>query len=215
MRDNLQTFTHAIHKVEKKIIRMAELTRRELELAVDSLVSKKEEKSHKVLELDLKVDDFDYKIHSSILELLMIQPPLPKELQALTTMNRISREYERIGDQAVNIADLGKDTSIRADSQLYMELKEMCRLTCSMLKGSMEVVQNKNLSQAKEIAEQDDIVDNYFHQIHLYIVSEMRRNTEQIESLANLLLVTRYLERSADHVVNVTRQIEKVTYLIE
>ena len=130
MQNNLRTFTKAIDDIERKIIEMADITGQELQLAVHSLTDR-EKNNHcqQVLQLDRQVDDYDYQIYSSIIELILIQPPLPVELKTLTIMNRISREYERIGDQAVNIADLAAVTKLSGGSRLYQELKEMCDLT--------------------------------------------------------------------------------------
>lgn len=215
MKGSLKTFTNAIDDVEKMIIKMAKITEKEISLAVESLVFSTKERTEKVFELDSVVNELDQKIHSSILQLIMIQPPLPNELQALTTMIRISREFERIGDQAVNIANISQFTIIHADSDIYLEIKEMCRLTTSMLTESIDVIKNKNSLQALRITQRDDEVDRYFHQIHKLIVSEMRRDMDQIELLAYFLLIVRYLERSADHVVNVMQQIEKIEFLVE
>ncbi|KMK77379.1 phosphate signaling complex protein PhoU [Alkalihalobacillus pseudalcaliphilus] len=215
MQNNLRTFTKAIDDIERKIIEMADITGQELQLAVHSLTDR-EKNNHcqQVLQLDRQVDDYDYQIYSSIIELILIQPPLPVELKTLTIMNRISREYERIGDQAVNIADLAAVTKLSGGSRLYQELKEMCDLTTSMLASSIYGIQEKDPSIAEKMEKQEDEVDQYFHRLHQYIVDEMRHEPEQIGSLANLLLVSRYLERSADHVVNVTRQVTQMVHML-
>jgi phosphate transport system protein len=127
-------------------------------------------------------------------------------------MIRISREFERIGDQAVNIADVSQHTDVKTNSQTFEMIHQMSKLTTMMLSQSIEILDSKNLELIPFISDREEGVDRYFHDIHHSLVSEMRDYPDQIESLANLLLVSRYLERSADHVVNVTRQIKKNEY---
>ena len=127
-------------------------------------------------------------------------------------MIRISREYERIGDNAVNIADLRKYTNIKVGSDVYQRIEAMCKLTSDMLEGSIDVLKSKDKKQAPIIVVKDDEIDQYFHENQQMIIREMSKDKASIESLANLLLVNRYLERSGDHIVNVMRQVESGNY---
>ncbi|MCD8510277.1 MAG: phosphate signaling complex protein PhoU [Bacillus sp. (in: Bacteria)] len=212
MAENLRTFTDAMDAIQRKIVQMAEIAGKEIVISVESLVQQNNEKMEEVLKLDKRVDEFDEKIHSSVLQLIIIQPPLPQELKALATMMRVSREYERIGDYAVNIADTSQYLEIEENSDIYVMIHEMSQLTESMLKESIEVLKDKTITDAKSVEAKDDEVDNYFHRLRERLVLEMKQDTENIESLSNLLLVSRYLERSADHVVNVTRQVVRSRY---
>lgn len=212
MAENLRTFTDAMDAIQRKIIQMAEIAGKEIVISVESLVQQNNEKMEEVLNMDKQVDEYDENIHSSVLQLIIIQPPLPQELKALATMMRVSREYERIGDYAVNIADTSQYLEIKEDTDKYKMIYDMGRLTESMLKESIEVLKNKSIKDAKSVEVKDDEVDNYFHRLRKRLVIEMKQDSENIESLSNLLLVSRYLERSADHVVNVTRQVVRSRY---
>src|SRR5690625_3953322 len=101
----MTTFSRAIDNIEKKIIEMGKLVHLEL-TGIQNLLSGRKEHDYDVFELDVKVDKLDEDIHSEIIQLIIIQPPLPQELQALTAMMRVSRELERLGDQTVNIAEV-------------------------------------------------------------------------------------------------------------
>ena len=127
-------------------------------------------------------------------------------------MIRISREYERIGDNAVNIADLSEYTTIDVQSDVFQRIDEMSKLTSTMLEASIDVLKTKDQEQAPLIVESDDDIDQYFSDNQQYIIQEMSEEKKDMESLANLLLVNRYLERSGDHIVNVMRQVESGNY---
>lgn len=100
MQNNWRTFMDIADDIETKILKMSCLVNKELKLAVDTLISQQNKNTGQVSKLDKKVDDYDSGIYSDIINLILIQPPLSSELEALTRMNRISREYERIGDHA-------------------------------------------------------------------------------------------------------------------
>lgn len=208
----LKTFTCAIQEIQEQIIKMAKLADKELKMAVDSLVSDDKSSMDEVVKSDLLVDKLDNNIQSSILQLIMLQPPTPEELRTLTTMMRISREFERVGDLAVNIAKISKKTLISKNSELFTNIKEMSNLTGTMLTETIHVLKNKNVKEASLIAKTDDQVDHFFQENQFRIILEMKRETDQIEMLANLLLINRFIERSADHVVNVSRQVARDLY---
>ncbi|MDT8862167.1 phosphate signaling complex protein PhoU [Alkalihalobacillus sp. MEB130] len=209
MRSSLRSFTDAITDIQKQIAEMGKLTKQELFLAVGSLVVENEENRKEVYQLDKLVDHYDESIHSSILQLITIQPPLPQELKMLSTMIRISREYERIGDQAVNIADIAQFSKMKVRSKTFAMIRDMSAITTMMVAASIELLITKNGEIIETIVRQEEEVDQFFREIQHHIVSEMQRDSAQIDTLANLLLVNRFLERTADHVVNVTRQVER------
>lgn len=212
MSETLKTFTNAIGDIQTQIFEMALIVEKEIRLAVEALVSSEKHEIKEVIDLDKDVDQYDNKIHSSILQLITIQPPLPKELEKLTAMIRISCEYERIGDNAVNIADLSEYTTIDVQSDVFQRIDEMSKLTSTMLEASIDVLKTKDQEQAPLIVESDDDIDQYFSDNQQYIIQEMSEEKKDMESLANLLLVNRYLERSGDHIVNVMRQVESGNY---
>lgn len=192
---------------------MALIVKKETYLSVKALNPNSKEKGDEVIQLDQIADDYDDKIQSSILQLIMIQPPLPDELQKLTAMIRISREYERIGDNAVNIADLSQDTNINEKSNVYQRIAVMCEHNSSMLEDSIDVLRTKDNKQAQIIEEKDDQIDEFFYDNQKFIIKQMKsEKSVDMKTLANLLLVNRYLERSGDHVVNVMRQVRRGNY---
>ncbi|RKL65001.1 phosphate transport system regulatory protein PhoU [Salipaludibacillus neizhouensis] len=209
MEGQLKTFTVAIDDIQRQMLKMGELVNREMNLAVESIFSEKKDIENEVIQIDKKVDDFDNKIQSSILQLITIQPPFPRELEVLTTMIRISRELERIGDHSVNIVEISQFIKVNKASQLYIVFREMSGLTSKMLEESIQMLRKSSNDQEQLIMEKEEEVDRYFDANQKFIVAEMRRDNEQIESLVHLLMVNRYLERGADHIVNVVRLHEK------
>jgi phosphate transport system protein len=208
----IKTFTNSIDDIQEQILEMGKMVQNELSIAVELLVYPENKQTNQVQQIDQQVDQYDNDIHSAVLQLITIHPPLPEELKALTTMMRISRELERIGDQAVNIAEISQSRVLQSKTESLSMLDQMKELVISMLEESMTVFAEKNLEQAKVVAQKDDEVNRCFLDVQKLIVQEMQADPDQIEVLSQLILVNRYLERSADHVVNITRKVKSTIY---
>lgn len=207
---NFMTFTSEIQEIEEKLLMMGEWVQQEYQQAVTSIFSTSGKFTEIIYELDKKVDQHDAETERSVLQLIMMQPPLPRELEALTATLRISRELERVGDYAVNIMEIGEKVSSRTVFQ--EEIIEMSSFVEKMLTDCMVSLKNKNVEQAAKIEKLDDTIDQLYEQLQRKLITEMKRNPSQAEQLANLHLMNRYIERSADHVVNISRLVKKMMY---
>ncbi|MBU9712875.1 phosphate signaling complex PhoU family protein [Evansella tamaricis] len=210
MNNKFMTFISEIQVIEKNLLEMGELVQQEWLIAATSVFSKTGKFVNDIYQLDQKVDKMDSNTEHSVLQLIMMQPPLPNELEALTAMLRMSRELERVGDYAVNILELGDGISNRGSFQ--KEMTEMSDFVGRMICDCMEALENKNLESASRIERLDDTVDHFYEQLQRKIIREMQRNSISVAELANLYLINRYMERSADHVVNFSRLVKKMIY---
>ena len=79
----------------------------------------------------------------------------------------------------------------------------MAKETMIMLISSLEAYVNKNLDQAKEVIDHDDIVDDLFIKVKTELIQLIRENAENGEQAADLLMVAKYFERIGDHATNI------------
>jgi phosphate transport system protein len=81
-----------------------------------------------------------------------------------------------------------------------------------MLKLSLDALVNMDVDLAFKVVTMDDEVDDIHRQAYGLIREEMSGHPEQIIFLMNYYLISRHLERIADHATNIA---EEVIYLIE
>ena len=82
-------------------------------------------------------------------------------------------------------------------------IEQMAKETMIMLISSLEAYVNKNLDQAKEVIDHDDIVDDLFIKVKTELIQLIRENAENGEQAADLLMVAKYFERIGDHATNI------------
>lgn len=207
MPHSLRTFTSSIDKIFKKMVEMGKFVCQEWSLAFAS-----ESVKVGVYDLDKKVDEYDADIHYRVSQLIMLQPPLPKELKSLSTMMRISRELERAGDYAVNIVDLHVHHELGLESVAVYQLNQMGNRVLKMLDDCLIALEGNDRSRAAQIITQEQEVDRLFVELQEVIIREMQENRELIEKLAYYFLINRFIERGADHISNVARLIHYISY---
>ena len=152
---------------------------------------------------DKNVDDMEKKIESKCLWLIAREQPVASDLRKITTALKITTDMERIGDHAADIAELttrigGKNTF--SDS---IHIPQMADAAIEMVNSAITAYVNYDLELAKRTEKKDDNVDDYFNQIKEELVRIFNTSPHDMDNAIDLLLIAKYLERIADHAVNI------------
>jgi phosphate transport system protein len=123
----------------------------------------------------------------------------------------MNNDLERIGDLAVNIAERVEMIDWDANVQIPFDYFTMCQKTGEMLQKCLDAVVNLDLELAYQVCAQDDDVDFMKNAMQGQFADEIRKGRDQVEAMINLFLVSRHLERIADHTTNIA---EDVIYMI-
>ena len=81
-----------------------------------------------------------------------------------------------------------------------------------MLKGSLDSFVNHDPAAARALIPRDKEVDRLNKQIHRELAHQMVADPDTITRSLNLMIVSKSLERIADHATNIA---EEVVYLVE
>jgi phosphate transport system protein len=125
---------------------------------------------------------------------------------------RINTELERIGDQAVNIAE--RVISLNQEPQLkpYIDIPRMAQITQSMVKDVLDSFVNGDTQLARSVCEDDDLVDALNDQVFRELLTYMMSDPKTITRAVHLIIVSRCLERIADHTTNIA---EGVIFMVQ
>jgi phosphate transport system protein len=146
------------------------------------------------------------------LKILALHQPVAIDLRFIVAVIKINNDLERIGDQAVNIAERVVIMSKRPEMGFVFDYIPMSEKAQSMLKMSLDALVNLDVDLAFKVITLDDEVDATKKDAYDKIKEAIRRNPDRVGYLINLLLISRHLERLADHCTNIA---EEVIYLIE
>ena len=183
---------------------MGELIEKAIEDTIKALVSQDVELANAVINMDDEIDAKEKEIENLCLKLLLQQQPVAKDLRLISSALKMITDMERIGDHATDISEI----TIELSSQKYIKklehIQQMSKETMVMLVQSIEAFVNKDIDKARNVIEQDDIVDNLFITVKRELIGMIHENVDAGEQATDLLMVAKYLERIGDHATNIS-----------
>jgi phosphate transport system protein len=143
---------------------------------------------------------------------MVLPQPVAIDLRFLIAVIKINNDLERIADEAVNIAQRIQTMTKRQPIQIAFDYEPMASEVENMLKLSLDALVNMDVDTAFKVVTMDDEVDGIHRHVYHLIRNEMKLHPDQVAYLINFYLISRHLERIADHATNIA---EEVIYLIE
>jgi phosphate transport system protein len=205
-------FHEELNLVKQKILKLGSLVEDMVAQAVGSLVDRDSDLAEETIAWDQKVDALELEIDEECIRLLALHQPAAGDLRFITTAMKIITDLERMADQAVNISERAIELSEEAQLKPYIDIPIMSQLSQKMLRDSLDAFVRKDAVLAREVVEADNKVDALKDQVFRELLTFMMEDPRTIPRATRLILVSRYLERIADHATNIA---EMVVYLAE
>jgi len=210
MRRTRQAFDEQLEQLEGRLIEMGTFVEAMLEKAVGALAEHDVKLAREVIAADDTADAMDLAIEQHCMRLLALQQPMSRDLRTIGTVMKVIADVERIGDYSVDIAK----TAIKlADEKYFRPLQDIPRMTemvRHMLREALEALVAHDLERVARVIDCDDAVDKLWYKVLEDVERVMQERPEVVPQAVALVLVARYLERIADHTVNIA---ERVAYM--
>lgn len=200
-----------IEKLKKNIVSLGTVVEEQFRLSVKAIECRDRNLARKVIEGDLEIDRWEVDLEEECLKILALHQPVADHLRYIVAVLKMNNDLERIGDLAVNIAERVEMIDWNVNIQIPFDYFTMCQKTGEMLQKCLDSVVNLDLELAYQVCAQDDEVDFMKNAMQTQFADLIRKSQEQVESMINLFLVSRHLERIADHATNIA---EDVIYMI-
>lgn len=195
-------FDYALENINEDILKMGNFVIMQLHKSMEALINKDEEMALKIIEDDQQVNMIQNEIEDKCIILLGKEQPLAIDLRTIFTASKIVTDLERIGDHAAGIAKaLGRLKDVSYVSEL-MDISKLSMMVESMLKKALDAIVSRDAEAAYKICKMDDEVDAYFKAIVFDLLSINARNTDILNQVAQLLFVSKSLERIGDYTTN-------------
>ncbi len=177
---------------------------------VKALVESDIDLADRVIAADDEIDYRTLAIEEHALEMIATQFPVARDLRLLHSLTYIAMHLERMGDLDVNLAKAAKRTSTRRGPQtLYDLLQAQGNLVHRVMEACLEALERNDLELARKLPELDEPIDHLFKQFFRELAR--LQDEEDIEWASSMILASRYLERIADHAVDIG---ERTQYLV-
>ena len=157
----------------------------------------------KIAHGDSEIARMEKDIETKCLSLMLRQQPVAKDLRHISMALKVVTDLERIGDHAVDIAELVLRLNDKDSETMVNYLPEMVDNVKIMLRESIDAFVTKDMEQAKSIEKRDDIIDGLFCKVKDEVVELLKADSALSDKAVDLLMVAKYLERIGDHAVNI------------
>jgi len=207
-----RVFDEELQFLKEKLLRMAALVEDALSLAIEALKDQKEEPAREVLKNEEKINLLDIEVDEICMRLLALRQPMAGDLRFITSGMKISGDLERMGDLAVNVAERALDLAKLPLLKPLIDIPRMARLAQAMVRDSINAFISRDEALARDVCLRDDEVDALDDQIFRELLTFMMEDPHTVRRAVDLILVSRNLERMADHATNIG---EDVIYMVK
>jgi len=207
-----RVFDEELQFLKEKLLRMAASVEDALSLAIEALKDQKEEPAREVLKNEENINLLDIEVDEICMRLLALRQPMAGDLRFITSAMKISGDLERMGDLAVNVAELALELARLPLLKPLIDIPRMARLAQAMVRDSIDAFINRDEALARDVCIRDDEVDALDDQIFRELLTFMMEDPHTVRRAVALILVSRNLERLADHATNIG---EDVIYMVK
>jgi phosphate transport system protein len=183
---------------------LAEAMTRRVVLA---LVQRDKDLLPEVRSMEAQVNRLHIDIDEACLEIIALRQPAGDDLRFVTAAMKINTDMERIGDQAINILENTESLLAVPPLKPLIDIPRMAEISQEMLKDALDAFVTGDVDLAQRTIERDDTVDHLKDQVFLELLTYMMADTTTIPRAMDLILVSRHLERIADHATNICEDV--------
>jgi phosphate transport system protein len=205
-------FHRELEKIKQRILALGALVEERVQMARTAVDEKDAALAQKIIMNDFEIDEMEVEVEEECLKVLALHQPVAVDLRFLVAVIKINNDLERIGDQAVNIAQRVITIAKQDIENFVFDYSVMSEKAQVMLKMSLDSLVNLDIDLALKVCTMDDEVDELKDQAYDRIKQAMKSDPDHLGYYINLLLISRHVERLADHSTNIA---EEVIYLIE
>lgn len=202
-----ELFSQQLEKLHVELIEMGALCEQAISRAYQVLMEEDQKAAQELRKKDAAIDAKEREIESICLKILLQQQPVASDLRQVSAALKMITDMERIGDQASDIAEIVQTTHLKAPSA-NIKIKEMAQITQRMVSKSVDAYVKQDLIIARQVIQEDDLVDKLFDEVKQELVQSLQDKTSSEEQSLDYLMIAKYYERIGDHATNIAEWVE-------
>src|SRR5256885_12445610 len=172
-------FHEELDALKQTLLAMGGLVEDQIRRVMRALIDRDGDLAQEVIERDRQVNAYDVEIDEKCVELLALHQPTAGDLRFLTTTLKIVTDLERIGDQAVNIAQRALELNREAQLKPYIDLPRMAAKSQQMVKDALDAFVARDAGLARDVCARDSEVDalkeQVFRELLTFMMGEIGR----------------------------------------
>lgn len=196
-------FDLELKALNDKLIEMGALVEGAIKNTINIITNGEYDKLETSRMIEEKINKMEREIQNYCLNLLLLQSPVAVDLRTVSAALKMITDLERIGDQAIDIAEMS--TYLKDCENIYSmtHLSEMAERSSNMVTTAIDAFVKKDLKLAKTVATMDDAIDDLFNKVKQEVVDIINANKELDQQAIDVLLIAKYFEKIGDHAENI------------
>ena len=200
-----KTFDAELQELNYEMINMSAAAEDAIDVVTESLSSSDDAAAKAAIEMTRSMDQMERDIENRCLRLLLQQQPVARDLRTISAALKMVTDLQRIGDQCANIADISLLLQQQKQDRTLLDIRTMSQKASVMVKRSIFAYVNRDDEAARAVIALDDEIDELFRTIKGELVELIVENREAADQAIDLIIIAKYLERIADHAVNIAQ----------
>lgn len=205
-------YEEELRRLKDQILEAGGIVEEMITRSMRALTERDSKMAEEVIRRDFEVNRLEIDIDDLCVKLLALRQPAASDLRFITIGLRASKDLERMGDLAVNIAEQAVALNKEPQLKPYADLPRMAMKAEAMVKNALDAFVKRDADLAQKVCEMDDEVDALDDRIFEELVDLMEKDSKAVERGTRLILVSRQLERIADHATNIA---EEVIFMVQ
>ncbi len=202
-----QTFDRELQHLQDEVLALGSRVEEALIQSVQQLKQRDFSASRRLIADDRVINERRFAIEEDVMTLIATQQPMAGDMRLLAAILEIVTELERMGDYAKGIARINLLIGEQPLVKPLIDLPVMAEKARDMLHRALESFVQRDVEQARAIAQRDDEIDALYNQVYRELLSYIIEDPRVIEQANSLLWVAHNLERTADRVINICERV--------
>jgi phosphate transport system protein len=200
-------FQQKLDELKERLLIMAGLAEQAIQRATEAYSSRDMDLCELVSLSEPAINRMEHEIDQLALDLLAMEQPMAVDLRFILAVIRINADLERVGDQAVNIANRVKDLGTMAGQDLPVDIPKLAQLATAMIRKALQSFIEADTQMAQSVLLLDDQVDELNRDAFRTLGGLIQEHPERTSEALNALVISRNLERVGDHATNIAEDV--------
>jgi phosphate transport system protein len=200
-------FHQELEELKHRILAMAGMAEQAIDLAVQAYSQRDLALCQRVLDNESAINRAEREVDELAIDLLAMQQPMAVDLRFILAVIKINADLERVGDQAVNIAQRVMNMIELSPTELPVDIPAMAARVRAMVRDALKSFIEGDTELAKHVLEADDEIDRMNHEAFAELSRCMQTKPDSAVQALDALSIARNLERVADHATNIAEDV--------
>lgn len=196
-------FDNELTELNNQLVEMGGFVEKAIKNAVDIIMSIDEEKLNDARKYESLINSAEKEIQNHCIKILLHQAPVAQDLRCVSAALKMITDLERIGDQAIDIAEMTEYIKDKSNVFNMTHISDMATQSAEMVTMAIDAFVKSDIELAREVSRRDDVIDELFNKVKNETVEIIYNDKELGTEAIDLMMIAKYLERIGDHAVNV------------